>query len=273
VIRIGCVGDSQMFGWGVADEETFPSQLELALRELEPERAFEVLNLGVPNTNAEEKAARVWSTALELGCDCVVMQLFFDDDHLDGVDTGKLGRNAYWLARLRPGGYAPLDFLREHLRSVDVIADHWRRRLGSWSYVRMHEALMRPGHPARERLDAALAHAAGAASERGVELAAIVYPMAVELDGRWASAGIDAQLRDAAGSAGIATLDLSGALAACKGPLTVHPLDHHCSAAAHRAAARATATFLRDSGALERSGRRTSCAQRQAAVAPCASTR
>ena len=45
--RILCLGDSTTFGWSVADDETYPFQLEKLLRERYPGRPVQVLNLGV----------------------------------------------------------------------------------------------------------------------------------------------------------------------------------------------------------------------------------
>src|SRR5437899_2847355 len=45
VFRIVGLGDSVMFGWGVAEEESYPSILERTLAERFPDRRFEVWNL------------------------------------------------------------------------------------------------------------------------------------------------------------------------------------------------------------------------------------
>jgi lysophospholipase L1-like esterase len=46
--RIACLGDSSVFGLGVASEETWPRVAEALLRARDRERRAEVLNLGVP---------------------------------------------------------------------------------------------------------------------------------------------------------------------------------------------------------------------------------
>jgi lysophospholipase L1-like esterase len=45
--RILCLGDSTTFGWSVADDETYPAQLEKLLQKQVPGRNFQALNLGV----------------------------------------------------------------------------------------------------------------------------------------------------------------------------------------------------------------------------------
>ena len=55
VFRIVGIGDSLMFGWGVAQDEAYPSQLERTLEERFPDRRFEVWNLAVPGYNAVQE--------------------------------------------------------------------------------------------------------------------------------------------------------------------------------------------------------------------------
>jgi hypothetical protein len=245
VERIACVGDSNVFGWGVADGDTFAEQLE---RELARDgREVEVLNLGVPNTNAEEKVALVERVALELDCDVIVLELFFDDATLDGVQLGRLGGNAELLGYLRPGRFPWLDELREDSRAVDVLCAGLRQRLGSQAYVARVRRAMQPGGCSRTRIERALARVGALARERGVELVVVVMPYPVRIGGAWASACIDATLVASARDAGLRTLDLGPALAEIVSePLYVHALDLHVNARGQHAAAVATAKFLRE---------------------------
>ena len=269
VVRIACVGDSQTFGWGVADDETLPYELERALTARSPACEFEVLNLGVPNTNVEHKVAWIESFALDNGAAIVVLELFFDDLWLDGIELAPNQEDRRRLARLRPGSSGTLDFLREHSRIVDLVIEHTRQRIGAEAYASMYQRLLRPAHPVRARTQAALERVAASARARAVELICIVYPLPVQVDQHWASAGIDAELCTMARAAGIATLELGPALEGCIGPACIHPLDHHASASAHRAASVATADFLLATGAIERAQR----FQSHAGVEPPASQR
>jgi lysophospholipase L1-like esterase len=53
--RIVGLGDSVMFGWGVAEEETYLAIFERTLRARFPERRFEVWNLAVPGYNSVQE--------------------------------------------------------------------------------------------------------------------------------------------------------------------------------------------------------------------------
>src|SRR5262245_30252165 len=55
VFRILVLGDSQLFGWGVGQEESFAPVLESLLAARDPHR-FEVLNAGVPGYNTVMEA-------------------------------------------------------------------------------------------------------------------------------------------------------------------------------------------------------------------------
>ena len=55
--RVFLVGDSQTFGWGLADGETWAAGLQCALAERQPGR-FRVYDLGVPGTQADQYWAR-----------------------------------------------------------------------------------------------------------------------------------------------------------------------------------------------------------------------
>jgi hypothetical protein len=65
VFRILALGDSTTFGWGVAQEQAWPAQLEAALRARGAE--VEVINAGVPATSLETMAAYLRTVAGGLG--------------------------------------------------------------------------------------------------------------------------------------------------------------------------------------------------------------
>ena len=60
--RVWALGGSTMFGWGVPDRFTIPSQLQMALQELLPERQVQVINFGVPWYNSSHELALLVSS-------------------------------------------------------------------------------------------------------------------------------------------------------------------------------------------------------------------
>ncbi len=59
ILRIGIVGDSVTVGWGVAEEDTYPRQLERLLNAESGNRRFEVLNFGLSGINADVAIRRL----------------------------------------------------------------------------------------------------------------------------------------------------------------------------------------------------------------------
>ncbi len=243
-VRIGCVGDSNVFGWGVGDDDTWPARLERELNSRSSAPNVEVLNLGVPNLDAEEKAWLVEHLAFELDCDLLLVALHFDDFLLDGIAPGALAGNARALARTQPGRLPWLDSVRKNLRVVDVVIEGWRRRMLASAYVTPKLNASREGRPARRRVEAALERMARLARERGVEVRALVLPMPVRKGAGWASDEVDAVLAAAARAAGIVTHEIGAELAQLGEELWVHPLDQHFNEAGHAAIARAVAERL-----------------------------
>ncbi len=240
--RIATVGDSHTFGWGVAEDETLAVRLERELRA--QGAAVEVLNLGIPNTNLEEKAWVIEHVALPAGCDVVVLQLHFDDNALDGIDLGRRGGHAWAAGGRGDASGNTLDWLRERLASVRVVTEGLKRQRTSRAYAARHLAAMRPGHPARERIDAALRRVRELALAQGATVVAILYPLPMRDGSQWASAALDRQLEEASRAAGLEVLSMAAAFDGCEGPVHVHPLDPHVDARAQLAAAQATARFL-----------------------------
>ena len=244
--RIATVGDSHTFGWGVAEDETLAVQLERELRSRGGD--VEVLNLGIPNTNIEEKAWVVEHIALPAQCDVVVLQLHFDDNALDGVELGRR-QGLAWAAGSRGNvSQGRLDWWREQLASVRLVTDNLKRQRASRAYASRHLAAMRPGHPARERVDAALARVRRVVEARGATVLAVLYPLPMRDASGWASAALDEQLEDATRAAGLAVLSMAAAFDACDSSVFVHPLDPHVDALAQHAAAEATALRLVELG-------------------------
>jgi len=73
VFRIVGLGDSLMFGWGVAEEDTYLSLLERRLAEKFPDRRFEIWNLAVPGYDAVQEVEAFAAKVDRLDRDLVVI--------------------------------------------------------------------------------------------------------------------------------------------------------------------------------------------------------
>lgn len=81
--RVVALGDSLTFGWGVAEDQTWPARLETLLRERCPESPATVLNAGVGNSNTSMQRARYELLAAPLEPEWLVLGYFVNDAEPD----------------------------------------------------------------------------------------------------------------------------------------------------------------------------------------------
>ena len=152
-VRIAGLGDSVMFGWGVAQEETYLAVLEGRLNE-EPGTRFEVLNFAVPGYNTAIEAAVFERRVLAFDPDLVVLHFVANDLDLPPFlqaprRLGSLERSFLLeLVRNRlrglPGPLPP----RLELRGAASVPERYRTMVGEEGFRR---AMVRLGALARER--------------------------------------------------------------------------------------------------------------------------
>lgn len=82
-IRILVLGDSQAWGFGVTDSQTFSVQLEELLSQRFPERDIQVLNAGVPGYGTADQLAFLETRGEELQPDIVVVQFLSVNDLIE----------------------------------------------------------------------------------------------------------------------------------------------------------------------------------------------
>jgi lysophospholipase L1-like esterase len=97
VFRILALGDSVTFGYGVEQDEAYPSQLEALLAERPSDARVEVLNLGVGGYNAYNEAALLAGRGRDYQPDLVLVQFCINDLndptlHFDRQTRLQLGR-------------------------------------------------------------------------------------------------------------------------------------------------------------------------------------
>ena len=82
--RVIGVGDSVMFGWGVADDEVYLAQLARLLSERMPERVVDWVNSAVPGYNTVNEVETLERKLLELHPDLVIVDYVRNDLHVPG---------------------------------------------------------------------------------------------------------------------------------------------------------------------------------------------
>lgn len=163
-VRIAVVGDSITFGWGVAQEQTYPRQLESALnqrRPLGPDIAFEVINFGVGNYGITDVAAMLEHKALAYRPDLILYGAFINDAEVPeqvGGGVGFLRRSVFavWL-------WGRIDALGRQFG--------WRE-----DYRNYYLGMYREGHPGPALVKTSLSDMQKLCAERHLPLVVLLFP-------------------------------------------------------------------------------------------------
>ena len=78
-VRIVGIGDSNMFGWGVAQDKNFLAVMERRLNKRYPRKTWEVINTGTPGYNTFMKVEALRTRALKYKPDLVLLQHTIND--------------------------------------------------------------------------------------------------------------------------------------------------------------------------------------------------
>jgi lysophospholipase L1-like esterase len=82
-LRVLVLGDSQAFGFGVEDDETFAALLERRLSARRREGRVEVINAGVPGYGTADELAWLQAVGAELEPDLVIVQFLSTNDPIE----------------------------------------------------------------------------------------------------------------------------------------------------------------------------------------------
>lgn len=163
-VRIAVVGDSITFGWGVAQEQTYPRQLESELnqrRPLGPDVAFEVINFGVGNYGIADVAAMLEYKTLAYRPDLILYGAFINDAEAPekvGGGVGLLQRSVFavWL-----------------WGRVDAL---WRQLGWREDYRNYYLGMYREGHTGPALVKNSLREMQQLCAERHLTLAVLLFP-------------------------------------------------------------------------------------------------
>jgi lysophospholipase L1-like esterase len=253
VRRVAVLGDSIAFGYWVAEEDTFPRQLESMLNEAwDDGTRIEVLNFGVPGYNLDQETEALRSRALPFAPDVVVVAFCLND--LEGIFSYELGlvqdratRRRLLLGRLREGVLSRSYFfawVEYRLAEADA-----RRR-----FARARNPLAGPLYEQavgeqKKALLGKFAVLQTVLASHGIEGVVAAFPV---FNGKWERyphLGLHRVIREAAEEAGLRTVDLHDCYTAYAFREVrvdvVHP-----SPAGHRVAAHAIRDALCEQGVV-----------------------
>jgi len=252
VFRILVLGDSLAFGYGVAEEATFPRRLEHALALRSP---AQVLNFGVGGYNPYNEAAFFAGRGVRYSPDLVLLQFCINDLndptlHFDAqtrLHLGAIPDAAYpdpaqrrEAASELGGGWRQC----RRLRVCALIDDAWLALREPARNAASVQATFAPREippgPSRRWLAARYREIAGEAAAIGARFAVVIFPYRDQLAGR-ASGRVQAQLAALAREQGFEVIDLlpSFRRAAAGGNGSLFLDAWHPTAAGHEVAAEA----------------------------------
>ena len=254
VYRIGLLGDSMTFGWGVREEETFAARLESALARVRPDRAWEVANFAMIGANTAQAAEAYTVDVARYDPDLVLLGFFMNDvdppvlasvgGGAGGVDGGGDGADRTVAPRTRAVSLVP----RRTLAFVKTRGAALARRAG---------IPMRGSTVARYADEFASRGDAWRACERGIHslrddvtadggrFGVVILPFMVSLDASYPLRDAHGQVAAACREAGVPVLDLLPSfLGKSAATLSVTPLDNHMNGEAHAIAADAILAWL-----------------------------
>jgi len=134
VHRIVLLGDSMVFGWGVALSDTLSERLQKNLS-AEADDTYEVINAGVGNYNTTMEVAHFLSKAAMLQPDTIILAYFINDAELTpNHDAVSRIKSSSYLAVLLEGAFDTIArrfFWRKDWK--DYYHDLYRKNTGGWS--------------------------------------------------------------------------------------------------------------------------------------------
>jgi lysophospholipase L1-like esterase len=177
--RIACLGDSQTFGHGVGEGESWPANLEACLEEHLPGRKIEVLNAGVGGYETEEELALFEKRVRRYRPDLVLLGFFLNDTAVKGARIESIDSSlSKWVRLLAPGqkqGFLP--WLRRSSRTVDLACDWQFRRLTLSRWVEQRAPLYAPDFEGWIRVQAAMRRFDELQKQDGGRFAVVLVPL------------------------------------------------------------------------------------------------
>jgi lysophospholipase L1-like esterase len=250
VLRILCLGDSVVFGYGVAREKAFPAVIAELLATVNPGNRFEVINAGIPGYNTVQEVRFLEVEGSRYQPDLVLLFFVINDPEGTRVlDTeGHLlpVPEDIWLRLFRRyGSLSPPDTVFHSYNAVrralmPLTARHRRMVEEAVEYY-TNEIFQNPGWNACQQ---ALARLRQWRDDSDTSVVPIILPMLTDFDHHPYVATYE-RFADACSEAGLAPVDAWPALQSYDADsLRLHPLDGHPGVYGHRVIAELVAREL-----------------------------
>jgi lysophospholipase L1-like esterase len=262
--RIVVLGDSVTFGYGVAEDETYPKRLEALLARRAPRSRAEVLNFGVGGYNAYNEAMLFADLGPAYEPDLVLVQFCINDlndptlhfDRQTRLELGSLPDAAFPNPALRFASAAPRSpavRLCRRLRICALIHDRlqdFEPRAAAAAWAAALAPRDGPEHVTEWNwLRARYREIAQVASRNGAQLVVLAFPFAAQLEDP-TRRGAQVQLDQMGRQEGWDTIDLLPAFQEGTRSQRLFTDAWHPTAAGHRLAAQVVARELACRGLL-----------------------
>jgi lysophospholipase L1-like esterase len=248
--RIVCLGDSQTFGNGVGEGESWPAVMDATLHERDKDARIDVMNCGVGGYDTEQEIAYLEHRLLVYDPDLVIVGFFMNDTAVIGATLeSPAGFSAKLIRWLVPGAPGFLHGVRKTSRIVDLGADWLFRRLTMKRWIGDRMAYYAPDYAGWIRVQKAIVHTRDMLAARGTRFVFLFVPLLMrdgddlvsELPYRTLSAFLDREKVPYFDPAPLfAGLDVDH--------MRVHERDIHTDASGHRIIGRAMASWLLEHG-------------------------
>jgi lysophospholipase L1-like esterase len=258
VRRIFVLGDSVVFGWGLAEEETFSWQLEAEMRDRG--LAVEVLNGGTPGYNTLSELAHLESVGIPLSPDLVILGVSLNDftetprlNPQGFMTTRKEDEDLHWLERSSEF-YVILRWFAASGKLTQLLT------LGGGDFEEKQEKLIRfmgqkavslresfyedPRGEGWDRIRDSLRAIRDLTRATGIDLAVIVFPDWDQVEEATPTPRPQRRWLDLCSELDLCCLDLYPPFIAADDRESLHRDLQHPSARGVELAARATADFL-----------------------------
>lgn len=231
-LRILALGDSLLYGQGVATEDTITSQLEVMLRERLPDRPVNVINAGHRAYDTRQELGLVRELGAELQPDVVLVFWFWNDLHERPIEKTydalrEIGPIAFDVGAPMEGWVEAKWRATQLVRSSALVM-----YLYDWWRATSHTGEMAPEYvdAGMERFQYYVSQFKRLSGELGFRLVYAIIPEPAGLLGDHHTHAVDARAAELLAEAGVETIRFQEALSTLaheNGELPVIPYDGH----------------------------------------------